>query len=180
MQSSLRRFALAVVAMLPWEIVALKIGVAPDFAHVRTQLRIAWLLAATAWIPVLWLVEPRARTLRPTLFAACAIVLGVLAGGIPGLVLLVLLAWTAPEGSAQASAAAVRPRWQPVALASLGSVVVMLAIPLVMTLVLVHPLPRRPKPVDLAETREVVRATVLGLVVLAPIAATLLARLRSR
>jgi hypothetical protein len=180
MLRELIRFALALVAMLPWELVALKTGVAPDLPHVRVQLGLSWLLAVTGWIPVLWLVEPRISTLRPALLAACAIALGVLAGGIPGVVLLVLLAWTAPEGSLEASAAAVRARWKPVALAAVGTVVVMLAIPLVMMNVLVHPLPLKPKPVNLAEARAVVRATVVALVVVAPVSATVLARLRSR
>jgi hypothetical protein len=180
MLRELIRFALALVAMLPWELVALKTGAAPDLAHMRAQLRCAYLLAATAWIPVLWLVQPRASTLRPVLLAACAIAIGVLAGGVPGLVLLVLLAWTAAEGSPEASAAAVRARWQPVALAVAGTLVAMMAIPLVLFHVLVHPLPLRPKPANFAEARAVVHATVVGLVVLAPISATVLARLRSR
>ena len=93
--------------------------------------------------------------------------------------LLVLLAWTAAEGSPEASAAAVRARWQPVALAIAGTLVVMLAIPLVLFHLLVHPLPMRPTPASFAEARAVVRATVLALVVLAPVSATVLARLRS-
>jgi hypothetical protein len=179
MLRQLIRFPLALVAMLPWELVALKTGAASDIVHMRGQLRLAYLLAAIAWIPVLWLVQPRASTLRPVLLAACAIALGVLAGGVPGLVLLVLFAWTAAEGSPQASAAAVRVRWRPVALAIAGTVVVMLAIPFVLFHVLVHPLPLRPTPANLAESRAVVRATVIGLVVLAPVSATVLARLRS-
>jgi hypothetical protein len=180
MLEELIRFALALVAMLPWELVALKTGAASDILQMRAQLRLAYLLAATAWIPVLWLVQPRASTLRPVLLAACAIAIGTLAGGVPGLVLLVLLAWTAAEGSPQASAAAVRTRWVPVALAIAGTVVVMLAIPLVLFQLLVHPLPMRPTPANFAEARAVVRATVLGLIVVAPISATVLARLRNR
>jgi hypothetical protein len=176
----LRRFALALVALLPWELVALKAGAASDLAHMRAQLKLAWVLAATAWIPVLWLVEPRASTLKPALFAACAVLLGLVAGGVPGLVLLVLLAWTAAEGSPEASAAAVRARWRPVALAVAGTIVVMLAAPLVMQLVLLHPLPKKPQPASFAEAKTVVRATVAALVVIAPCAATVLARLRTR
>jgi hypothetical protein len=111
--------------------------------------------------------------------AAGAIAVGVRARGVPGLVLLVLFAWTAAEGSPQTSAAAVRARWQPVALAIAGTVLVMLAIPLVLFHLLVHPLPMRPTPASFAESRAVVRATVIGLVVLAPVSATVLARLRS-
>lgn len=174
------RFALALLAMLPWELVALKIGAAPDLAHMRAQLKLAFLLAATAWIPVVWLVEPRMTTLRPSLLAACAIGIGVLAGVVPGLVLLVLLAWTAPEGSPEASAVAVRARWQPVALVVAGTVVAMLAVPLVMQIALLHPLPKNTAPAYFAQARTVVRATVIALVVLAPTAATVLARLRNR
>jgi hypothetical protein len=180
MLSELRQFALALIALLPWELVALRAGAPVDLAHMRAQLKLAWVLAATAWIPMLWLVEPRARTVKPALLAACAIVLGAVAGGVPGLVLLVLLAWTAAEGSPQASAAAVRARYKPVALVVAGALVVMLAIPLVMQLVLLHPLPKKPQPASFAEARAVVRATVIALVVLVPAAATVLARLRSR
>jgi hypothetical protein len=75
---------------------------------------------------------------------------------------------------------AVRQRWQPVAVAVVGTLVAMLAIPLVLFFVLVHRLPMKPTPASFAESRAVVRATVIGLVVLAPISATVLARLRSR
>jgi hypothetical protein len=174
----LRRFALALVALLPWELVALKTGAAPDLVHMRAQLKLAWVLAATAWIPVLWLVEPRARTLGPSLLAACAIALGALAGGVPGLVLLVLLARTAAEGSPEASAAAVRARWRPVALAVAATLVGLLAIPLVMQLALLHPLPKKPQPASFAEARAVMRATVAALVVVCPLAAWAISRTR--
>jgi hypothetical protein len=49
-----------------------------------------------------------------------------------------------------------------------------------MQLALLHPLPKKPQPANFAEARAVVRATVIAVVVLAPAAATVLARLRSR
>ena len=175
-----RLAALAVLALAPWWLLAVRAPVATDLPHMRVQLHLAWVLAATAWIPQLWLVDPRLRTLRPVLLAAFAIVLGLVAGGVPGLVLLVLLAWTAPCGSPEASAAAVRASWRPVALCVAAIVAVDLAIPLVAQLALVHVPPKKPPVRVFAQAREVLLATAAALVVVSPLAGAVLARLRRR
>ena len=180
MQSSLRRFALAILALAPWWLLALRAPAATDLPHLRGQLHLAWVLAATAWIPQLWLVEPRLGTLKPTLLAACAIVLGLVAGGVPGLVLLVLLAWTAIEGSPEASAAAVRASWKPVAVCVAAIVAVDLAIPWIAQLALVHIPAKKPPARAFAVSREVLLATAAALVVVSPLAGAALARLRNR
>ena len=131
-------FALTLVALLPWELIALRAGVATEIRGLRIQLGLGWALAATAWMPQLWLVAPSLRSVKPTIVAIAAILLGLLAGGVPGLVLLVLLAWTALEASPAASAAAVRAHWRPVAVAVAAMVAVDLAIPLVALLALFH------------------------------------------
>ena len=180
MQSLLRRFALAILALAPWWLLALRAPAATDLPHLRAQLHLAWVLAATAWIPQLWLVEPRLGALKPTLLAACAIVLGLVAGGVPGLVLLVLLAWTAIEGSPEASAAAVRASWKPVAVCVAAIVAVDLAIPWIAQLALVHIPAKKPPARAFAVSREVLLATAAALVVVSPLAGAALARLRNR
>lgn len=175
-----RLVALAVLALAPWWLLALRAPVATDLPHLRGQLHLAWVLAATAWIPQLWLVEPSLRTLKPVLLAACAIAMGLVAGGVPGLVLLVLLAWTAIEGSPEASAAAVRASWRPVALCVAAIVAVDLAIPVVTQLALVHVPAKKPPVTAFAASRAVLLATAAALVVVSPIAGAVLARLRKR
>ena len=176
----LRLAAFTVLALAPWWLVAIRAPAPADLPHMRVQLHLAWVLAATAWIPQLWLVQPALRTLRPTLLAATAIVLGLVAGGVPGLVLLVLLAWTAAEGSPEASAAAVRAQWKPVALAVAAMVAVDLAIPLAAQLALVHVPLKKPPASAFAASRAVLLATAGALLVVSPVAASVLARLRNR
>ncbi len=175
-----RLAALAVLALAPWWLIALGAGAPADLPQLRVQLHVAWVLAATAWIPQLWLVEPALRTVKPVALAVCAIVLGLVAGGVPGLVLLVLLAWTAPEGSPEASAAAVRAHWKPVALCMAGMLLVDLAIPAITQLALVHVPSKKPPASALATSRTALRATAAALVVISPIAASVLARFRKR
>ena len=175
-----RLAALAILALAPWWLLALRAPVATDLPHLRGQLHLAWVLAATAWIPQLWLVEPRLRTLRPVLLAACAIVIGLDAGGVPGLVLLVLLAWTAAEGSPEASAAAVRASWRPVTLCVAAVLAVDLAIPIVTQLALVHVPAKKPPVTAFASGHTVLLATAAALVVISPLAGLAIARLRRR
>jgi hypothetical protein len=179
MQSS-RRFALAVLALAPWWLIALRAPAAADAAQLHRQLQVAWVLAATAWIPQLWLVAPSVRTVRPVLLAVSAIVLGAVAGGFPGLLLLALFAWTALEGSPEASAAAVRASWKPVALAIAVMLAIDLAIPLVAELALVHVPAKKPPASAFAVSRTVLRATAGALLVISPIAGAVIARLRKR
>lgn len=176
----LRLAGFAVLALAPWWLVALRAPAATDLPHMRVQLNLAWVLAATAWIPQLWLVAPSLRTLRPTLLAVTSILVGFVAGGVPGLVLLVLLAWTALEGSPEASAAAVRASWKPVAVCVAAIVAVDLAIPLVAQLALVHLPAKKPTASAFATARTALLATAGALVVVSPLAGQALARLRTR
>lgn len=180
MKSIARLAALTVIALLPWELFALRAGTASDLRGLRIQLTLGWALAATAWMPQLWLVAPSLRSLKPTLVAIVAIVLGLVAGGVPGLVLIVLLAWTAAEASVEASAEAVRARWQPAAIAVAVMVAVDLAIPFVVQLALVHLPAKKPPAAAFAVGRTYVRAVVAALVVWSPIAARLVVRSRNR
>jgi len=177
---AVRLAVLTLVALLPWELFAVRAGVATDAAGLRVQLGVGWALAATAWIPQLWLVEPRLSTVRPVLLAAAAIALGALAGGLPALVLLVLFAWTAREGSAEASAVAVRASWKPVAIAVAALLAIDLLAPLAVQVALVHVPAKKPPPSAFAAGRAYLRVLVAVLVVWSPIAATLVARAGGR
>lgn len=180
MKSVARVAALTLVALLPWELFALRAGTATEVHGLRIQLVLGWLLAATAWMPQLWLVAPGLRSLKPTVVAIVAIVLGLVAGGVPGLVLLVLLAWTARERSLEASAGAVRAHWQPVAIAVAVMLAVDLAIPLVAQLALVHVPAKKPPVAAFAAGKTYLRAVVAMLIVWSPIAAQLVVRSRKR
>lgn len=171
---------LTLVALLPWELFGVRAGVAMNAGDLRIQLAIGWALGATAWIPQLWLVEPCLSTIKPVLLAAAAIALGALAGGVPALVLLVLFALTAREGSPAASAAVVRTHWTPVAIAAGALLAVDLLAPLVLQLALVHIPPKKPPAAAFAIGRTYLRALAAVLVVWSPIAATLVARSRRR
>jgi hypothetical protein len=127
-----------------------------------------------------------ARAVLPCLAAAAAIAIGTLALAVPGLLLLVLLALTgaSPErGVAPAlrdSIAAARAQLPAVAI----TVVVMLAldaaIAITATRMFGAPLPKRATPQQLAMARHLVHAVALGLVVLSPLPATVLATIRRR
>lgn len=116
---------LSAIALAPIAYVALRSGAAPDLAHARTQLRLGWVLAATAIVCQLWLVAGVAPSVRalaarmplsqwralanglvalargfvPWLVAIAAIATGALALFVPGLLLLVLLALTGASDS---------------------------------------------------------------------------------
>lgn len=169
---------LTLVALLPWELFALRAGAANNAAGLRVQLGLGWALGATAWIPQLWLVEPRVRTIKPVLRAAAAIALGALAGGVPALGLLVLFSLTAREGSPEASAAAVRASGKAVVLAVAALLAVDLLAPLVLQLVLVHVPAKKPPLAAFAAGRTYLRGLAIALVVWSPLAATLVARTR--
>ena len=175
---ALTLIVLALVALLPWALFGVRAGVAANAADLRIQLGIGWAMGATVWIPQLWLVEPRVATIRPVLRAAAAIALGALAGGVPALVLLVLFALTAREGSPAASAAVVRAHWKPVAVAAGALLAVDLLAPLVLQLALVHVPAKKPPVAAFAVGRTYLRALAAVLVVWSPIAATLVRRSR--
>ena len=111
---------LAAIASLPMLYIASRVGAAQDIPKARAQLRIGWILAATAWIWQFLLVaavtpavhavangrrlsQLRALTdgllnlmrgIVPWLIVVAAVVLGGIALVVPGLLLLVLLSLT--------------------------------------------------------------------------------------
>jgi len=126
-----------------------------------------------------------ARTAVPCLLTVAAIAIGGLACVVPGLVLLVLLALTGAsvEDGAPArltdSIAIARTRVLPI----IGVIVVMLAVQATAIFVLSRPLvplPKKPPPEHLAAFRQLVRITVAGIALAAPIAAVALAAIHAR
>jgi len=126
-----------------------------------------------------------ARAAIPTLLAVAAIAIGGLACVIPGLVLLVLLALTGASGEDGAPArltdsiAIARTRLMPI----IGVLACVLAVQAIAIFVLSRPLvplPKKPPPEQLAAFRQLVRLTVAGIALAAPIAAVALAAIHAR
>ncbi|MBA3454373.1 MAG: hypothetical protein H0T42_14870 [Deltaproteobacteria bacterium] len=126
-----------------------------------------------------------AGALIPTVIAAAAIAMGSLALVLPGLILIVLLALSGASalegGPARVadSIAVARTRILPI----LGVLVAVLAVQAIAIFVLsrqLMPLPKPPKPEHLAGFRQLVRVTVAGIVLAAPIAAVALATIYER
>lgn len=125
------------------------------------------------------------RALIPTLLAVAAIAIGGLAVALPGLILLVLLALSAAsvEDGAPArladSVAIARTRFFAIA----GVLLVTLAVQALAIFVLSRglvPLPKPPKPEHLAAFTRLVRVTVAGIALVAPIPAVVLALIHAR
>ncbi len=111
---------LAALAFVPMLWLAWRVPAAPDLAKARAQVRLGWILAATAWVWQLWLVAGVAPAVRglvagrplsqgravaeglrglargavPCTIAVLAIALGGVALVVLGVLLLVLLALT--------------------------------------------------------------------------------------
>ncbi len=126
-----------------------------------------------------------ARAVVPTLLAVAAIAIGGLAIALPGLLLLVLLALSGASIEAGAparladSVAIARIRFLPIA----GILLATLAVQAIAIFVLSRglvPLPKAPAPAHLAAFGQLVRLTVAGIVVAAPIPAVLLALIHAR
>ncbi len=126
-----------------------------------------------------------ARAVIPCLLAIAAVAIGGLACVVPGLILLVLLALTgaSPEDGAPArltdSIAVARTRYLPI----IGVIVGVFAVQAIAILVLTRPLVpvgKAPKPEHLAAFRQLVRVTVAGIALAAPIAAVVLAAIHAR
>lgn len=126
-----------------------------------------------------------ARALVPTLLAAAAIAMGSLAVVVPGLILIVLLSLGGASGldggpaRLADSIAIARTRFLPV----MGVLLAMLAVQAIAILVLSRqlvPLPKAPTPEHLAGFRQLVRVTVVGIVLAAPIVAVVLATIYER
>jgi hypothetical protein len=130
-----------------------------------------------------------ARAALPCLAAAAAIAIGSLALAVPGLLLLVLLSLTGasaerrPGGVVAAlrdGLAAARAHLPTVAITVVAMLALDAAIAIVATRMFGAPLPRRPSPQQLATAHHLVHAIALGLVVLSPLPATVLATIRTR
>jgi hypothetical protein len=174
--------AAAALRMRGWELAALGVfcqlllvgGVAPA---TRRPSQLAALGLGAAQI---------ARAVLPCLAAAAAIAIGSLALAVPGLLLVVLLALTgaSPErGVAPAlrdSIAAARAQLPAVAITVVAMLALDAAIAIAATRMFGAPLPRRATPQQLAMARHLVHAVALGLVVLSPVPATVLATVRRR
>lgn len=126
------------------------------------------------------------RAVVPCFAAAAAIAIGSLALVVPGLLLLVLLALTgaSPERGASAalldSIAAVRIRLPAVAITVLAMLAVDIAIGVIAHRLLGAPLGKHPSAAQLVAARHVVHAIAAALVVVSPLAATVLATIRGR
>ena len=197
MRSAVPLVLLAVVAMAPVLLAARTVGLAPDPAHVRAQLALGWTLAATAWVFQLWLVAGAAALVRgggftsgmraliraivPWALAVIAIGLGLVALAVPGLVLLVLLSHTGastrlaepPPAPLADSVASARRRLRDTAIIVAALVLADLAVAVAAHWAWVRGVPPKLAP-DAART--FVHAIALGVSVLAPVPAWLLAR----
>lgn len=201
---------LAAVALVPTLAFALRQPVPADGDGVRALLRLAWILAATAWIPQLVLVAGAAplvralvagqplsqrraladgvaalvRALVPCAIAIAAIVLGLVALVVPGLLLLALLALTGasdrlgvpPPAALADSAAVVRAQWRTVvpivALMIAGDLAV---VAIAQGQLALFDVAAKPAPIVLAHARDCVRAVAAVLVLGSPLAACALA-----
>lgn len=194
------------VALLPQIVIALAARPPSDPAGARSLIALGWTLIATAWPAQLALAggasamaaapsQARAlgaglaqliRAVVPCLIAGLAIAIGCLALAIPGLILLALLALTATSRERGLPAplldsiAAVRPQLAAVAITVAAMFAIDAAIGLVALRALLAPLPAKPTPAQLAGVRELVRGAAAALVVLSPLPACALARLRAR
>lgn len=197
---------LSALALSPVLLVPLATGVPADAAAASALRTRGWELVALAVLCQLVLVggasaaTPRPSQLRmlagggaqlgravvPCLAAAAAIAIGSLALVVPGLLLLVLLALTGASrerGAVAAlldSIAVARSRLPAVALTVLAMLAVDVAIAVIAHRTLGAPLGKRPTAAQLLAARHVVHAIAAALVVVSPLAATVLATIRSR
>ncbi len=192
---------MSVIAFAPLLVVALRIAPPIDAAQVGPTLRLAYVLVAAGWIPLLVLVGGSAaaldggsqrrvlwaglarlaRAIVPCLTATAAILVGGVALVVPGVALAVLLSLT---GASQArglpapltdSVTAVR--------ANLGAVVRVIGVTILVGVAAVYvtqrvvapmPLPK-PTPAQLRAFPQFIRIAIVALVVVAPVPAIALA-----
>lgn len=197
---------LSAIALAPVAVVALLTPVPADAAAAAALRARGWELAALGVLCQVLLVGGMApatrrpsqlsalgsgaaqiaRAVLPCLAAAAAIAIGTLALAVPGLLLLMLLALTAasPErGVAPAlrdSIAAARAQLPAVGITVIAMLALDAAIAIAATRMFGAPLPRRATPQQLAMARHLVHAVALGLVVISPLPATVLATIRRR
>jgi hypothetical protein len=198
---------LSALALSPLIALALRARAPANAAEAKAVLSLGWTLIALAWLGQLVLVGGAAammgerrsqlrslgrgfvqliRAVVPCLVAAAAVAIGSLALVVPAPVLLVLLSLTGasrerglPAPLAD-SVAAVRRQWVAVAIAVAALLALDAAIGVAAHRVFVAPLPAKPTTPQLAATRDFVRAIAVALVVLSPLPACILARLRAR
>jgi hypothetical protein len=127
-----------------------------------------------------------ARTLVPCLAAIAAVAIGGLALMVPGLMLLVLLALTGASTRCGLPAPLldsidlVRASARAVIAVVAAMLVVDLAIAFAAQQLLVPPLTRKMKPVQLVPYRDLVRVTAVAVMIVSPIVATALAAIAAR
>lgn len=183
---------LAFVACAPFLWIAYGLPAPRDVAQARSQLRLAWILASSAWIWQLWLVAGVApafekpsqlaaftRGLRglsvralPVLVAVLAILLGFAALAVPGLLLLVLLS---PTGAHDDAVAVARANVKRLALTLAAVIAGALMIALACQLAIVPSIPKRAAAPKLVPIQTFVRTLALALTLYAPLAACAIA-----
>jgi hypothetical protein len=189
---------LALIACAPLLWIAFRAAAPPDVATARGQLRLAWVLASTAWVWQLWLVAGVAPALRqplsqlaaftqglralfvrfiPVLVAVLAIMLGAVALVVPGLLLLVLLA---PTGAREDAVAVARANFKRLALTIAAVVAGALLIALACQLAIVPTIAKKVAAPKLVPVRTFVRVLALALTLYAPIAAYAIATVTER
>jgi hypothetical protein len=198
---------LSALALSPILLFALQLRPPGNAADARALASAGWLLLALAWLAQLVLVGAAAamtgerrsqlralgaglvqliRAVVPCLIAAAAVAIGSLALVVPGPVLLVLLSLTGASRERGLPAplvdsiAAARRQWRAVALAVAAMLAIDAAIGIAAHRAFVASLPAKPTPLQLASVRDFVRAIAVALVVLSPLPACVLARLRAR
>lgn len=199
---------LAIIACVPMLWLGMRAPPPTDVPHARRLMRVAWAIAATAWIWQLWLVAgvaPAVRSLAdgkplsqvaaltaglrglavkfiPVVITVFAIALGAVALVVPGVLLLVLLATTgAVESHTDAVAVAVAPANLKRTAITVGAVIAgALLIGLVCQLAFVPAIGKKVPISKLASIREFMRVLVLLLTALSPLAATAIAATTAR
>jgi hypothetical protein len=126
------------------------------------------------------------RAVVPCLAAAAAVAIGSLALVLPGLVLLVLLALTGASRERGAMAALLDSiavagiRFRSVAITVLAMLAIDVAVGVIAHRMFGAPLGKRPSAAQLVAARHLVYAIAAALVVVSPLAATVLATIRTR
>lgn len=180
---------LAFIACAPLLWIAYRTPAPPDVPHARAQLRLAWILASTAWVWQLWLVggvapavaKPlsqvaaftqglRGLAVRaiPVLIAVLAILLGFVALVAPGLILLVLLS---PTGAYDNAVATARANFKRLAVTVAVVIAGALLIALACQLAIVPSIPKRAAAPKLVPIQTFIRTLALALTLYAPLAA---------
>ena len=200
---------LSALVFLPLVYVALRLPVPADLPKARVEIRFAWALAGVAFAFQLWLAAAAAPAVRglehrqpctqwraftagvrglvrgivPCAIAVAAIVLGGVAVVVPGVMLLVLLAFTTsseqlavpPPAPLVDSVRVARASLRYAAAIVLGIVAVNLAVTFAVQTAIVPAIAKKAPAVKLAPIRTYVRLVPVALALIAPGAACALA-----